>query len=107
MLQVFQNLITNSLKFKHPERPPQIKIGCYTDQNNLVITYKDNGIGIQPEYRTQIFEPFQRVFANQYEGSGIGLSLVKKIVELHDGYIECIDSTEEGATFLIHLPMEG
>jgi len=107
MLQVFQNLITNSLKFKHPERPPQITIGCYTDQNNLVITYKDNGIGIQPEYCTQIFEPFQRVFANQYEGSGIGLSLVKKIVELHDGYIECIDSIEEGATFLIHLPMEG
>jgi len=107
MLQVLQNLITNSLKFKHPERAPKISIGCYTEKSNIVITYTDNGIGIQPEYRTQIFEPFQRVFANQYEGSGIGLSLVKKIIELHDGQIECVDNPDEGARFLIHIPMEG
>jgi signal transduction histidine kinase len=72
-----------------------------------VISYQDNGIGIHPEYRKQIFEPFQRVFANQYAGSGIGLSLVKKIIELHDGQIECVESPDEGAKFLIHLPMEG
>ncbi|WP_404391602.1 PAS domain S-box protein [Pseudoalteromonas phenolica] len=107
MLQVLQNLITNSLKFRHSERPPEITIGCYTDKNKLVISYQDNGIGIKPEYRKQIFEPFQRVFANQYAGSGIGLSLVKKIIELHDGQIECVDSPNEGASFLIHLPMEG
>lgn len=107
MLQVLQNLITNSLKFRHITRNPEITIGCYTDQNKLVISYQDNGIGIHPEYRKQIFEPFQRVFANQYAGSGIGLSLVKKIIELHDGQIECVESPDEGAKFLIHLPMEG
>lgn len=104
--QIFQNLIQNSLKFAVPGRPPVISINATIEGHEHVIVYEDNGIGFRQEYADRMFKVFERLpHKERYEGTGIGLAIVKKIVELHHGSISAIGKEGEGARFTIRLPM--
>ena len=113
--QLFQNLISNALKFTQPGKPPRILIKSEIIKNNNLnflkgkdychITVSDNGIGFDLQYKERIFEIFQRLSTNKlYEGSGMGLAIVKKIVENHNGIITATSEINKGATFDIYLP---
>ena len=103
--QVFQNLITNAIKFRKKDAQPIIKINSEKVKEGWKFSISDNGIGIAPAYYNRVFEIFQRLHTNrEYEGSGIGLANCKKIVQLHLGEI-WIESTEgEGSTFNFTIP---
>ena len=106
MRQLFQNLISNSLKYSKPGIPPVIDIDSKPlDENKVVITIKDNGIGFESAYNEKIFQVFQRLskYPSQ-EGTGIGLALCKKITETHQGLITAFGKEGEGAIFSIILP---
>jgi signal transduction histidine kinase len=116
--QLLQNLITNSIKFCNPEEPPQIIIKNYAvkgedtkleklrpDDSYTCISFEDNGIGFEPEHGEKIFGVFQKLHdKNAYEGTGIGLAIVKKIVENHNGYITASGEPMKGAKFDIYIP---
>ena len=118
MRQVFQNLISNALKFSKKGQPPVIRVWSErtakkelhgkTDGSGkyLRLFVSDNGIGFDEIYREKIFTIFQRLHGrNDYEGTGIGLAIVKKIVETHDGIISAKSEEGKGATFIIVLPV--
>lgn len=116
--QLMYNLISNSLKFSKPGTPPHIVIvsekiiGDIENTLNINpgkeychITFTDNGIGFEPHFSEQIFEVFQKLHdQEQYSGTGIGLAIVKKIVENHNGIITSKSELGEGATFDIYIP---
>ena len=117
--QLFQNLIINSLKFSADDRAPEIHIysekapsiqladekGKLYQQGNYNIYIKDNGIGFDPKYAEDIFTLFKRLNNyDKFEGTGIGLSICKKIVEQHNGSISAISDVGAGTTFTISLP---
>jgi PAS domain S-box-containing protein len=113
MRQLFQNIIGNSLKYHHQQRKPEISIESHPfsnpshNQNYIRITVKDNGIGFNAKYENKIFDIFQRLHTRrQFQGTGIGLSICKKIVERHRGTITAQGTPEEGATFTITLPQK-
>lgn len=119
MRQLFQNLISNSLKFVSPDRLPQINITCSklkqsdiqilslpAEKQYIRIDIADNGIGFQNEYASKIFTIFQRLHGKfDYEGTGIGLAICKKIVEIHEGTIFAEGKPGEGAVFSIVIPV--
>jgi signal transduction histidine kinase len=115
--QLFQNLVSNSLKFCREDMKPAIQIHAEEvakDKINTVtgekeryyrIYFRDNGIGFDPKYAEDIFIVFKRLHSyHEFEGTGIGLSICKKIVEKHNGSIEAKSALNEGATFIITLP---
>lgn len=105
MTQVFQNLIGNALKFRQPGRTPVVTVSATPVDHAWEIAVKDNGIGIEPKYFERIFQMFQRLHGRgEYEGTGIGLALCKKIVERHSGHISVASAPGEGTTFTVHLP---
>ncbi|SFE08582.1 PAS domain-containing sensor histidine kinase [Flavobacterium phragmitis] len=105
MHQLFYNLIANSLKFSRDNFNPHIKINHTADAESLKITVADNGIGIATGDSQRIFNAFERLHSkDQYEGTGLGLALCKKIVERHGGKMRNIDSESQGAVFEITLP---
>lgn len=107
MHQLLQNLIINALKFHKPDTKPQVHVfgECNTEQQKAIIYVKDNGIGFDEQYLDRIFQPFQRLNGmGQYEGSGIGLAVCRKIVERHNGTITAHSKPGEGSTFIITLP---
>ncbi|MBP1927697.1 PAS domain S-box-containing protein [Methanolinea mesophila] len=104
MIQVFQNLISNALKFRGTE-DPRIRIGGRRDGDEWRISVKDNGIGIDPEYSDKVFEIFQRLHTQKtYPGTGIGLAVCRKIVERHGGRIWVESSEGNGSTFFFTIP---
>ncbi|GAA4449145.1 sensor histidine kinase [Rurimicrobium arvi] len=108
--QLFYNLIYNSLKFCREGVPPHIRIGAttVTKESGLYtcISVSDNGIGFDPSESSKIFETFTRLHSkDEYEGTGLGLSLCKKIVERHGGEIEAQGKTNEGSTFTVSIPL--
>ncbi|GAB4414144.1 MAG: hypothetical protein OHK0039_21730 [Bacteroidia bacterium] len=111
MRQLFQNLLTNAIKFRKEDTLPSIHIRA-TDQpvNNWVhaphaeISVRDNGIGFEEKYLDRIFDIFQRLEGRRYEGSGIGLAICRKIASRHGGYITARSTPGEGADFLVKLP---
>ncbi|MBC7381566.1 MAG: PAS domain S-box protein [Bacteroidia bacterium] len=117
--QLMQNLIANALKFSKPNLPPHITIksrvqkGSKLNDLNLSpdkeychISIKDNGIGFEPEFKTRIFEMFQRLHdKEEYEGTGIGLSIAKKIMDNHGGIIIATSKLNKGATFDLYIPV--
>jgi len=112
MRQLFQNLISNGIKFRRPDKNPKITISSkpIKDENNETreyqITIADNGIGFEQKYEDKIFNLFQRLHGRvDYKGTGIGLSICRKIVERHDGTIEARSSPGKGAKFVIKLPI--
>ncbi|MEN6439325.1 MAG: ATP-binding protein [Syntrophobacter sp.] len=106
MRQLFQNLVANALKF-HGEKPPLVSIYTLTTSpEQCTICVEDNGIGFEETYLDRIFNPFQRLHGRgQYEGSGMGLAICRRIVERHGGTITAKSSPGEGSTFIIELPV--
>ncbi|MGK0387767.1 MAG: signal transduction histidine kinase [Maribacter sp.] len=105
MKQVFQNLISNAIKFKKDNKQSIIKIACEIENDNYLFSVSDNGIGIGDEYHEIIFKLFNRLHKNKgYEGTGIGLAISKKIIEQHNGKIWLESKVGEGATFYFTLP---
>jgi len=116
--QVFYNLFGNSLKFSKPEQPLNITIECEIIKGNTLeienidanttychIKFADNGIGFDQQYSAKIFKLFQRLFSrNEYNGTGIGLAIVKRIIDNHKGVITANGEEGKGATFDIYLP---
>ncbi len=104
LYQLFQNLIANAIKFRR-EDPPRIEISARDTGNTWVLTVKDNGVGIPTYAYDKIFGIFQRIDqGTQVEGTGIGLALCKKIVELHEGRIWVESTVNEGTSFHFTLP---
>jgi PAS domain S-box-containing protein len=104
LIRLFQNLIENSLKFHSADNTPTIKIACKKAGNHWQFSFSDNGIGIDPMYENKIFVIFQRLHTrDKYPGTGIGLAVCKKIVELHGGKIWVESKLGSGATFFFTL----
>ena len=120
--QLFQNLVANALKYNKPGETPVIEICSTTlsDENDLgdlpprfrsrryhLITVKDNGIGFEQEDAERIFNMFTRLHGNaEYKGTGVGLSIVRKVVENHHGFIKAESSPGNGARFKVYLPAD-
>ncbi len=103
--QLFQNLVANAIKFRAEGRPPVVQVEGVTDGDVVRFRVQDNGIGIRPEYFERIFVIFQRLHTrDRYEGSGIGLSIAKKIVERHGGQLTLSSTVGEGTRFAFTLP---
>jgi len=98
--QLFQNLISNAIKFSIEGKQPEVSVSCIEKEDHWLFKVSDNGIGINPEYFDKIFMIFKRLNSKEeYEGTGIGLAMVKKIVEQHQGEI-WVDSVQgAGTTF--------
>ena len=106
MKQLFQNLLSNALKYHEKGVPPVVNIHGKSLDNGMVhLFFEDNGIGFEEKYRKQIFKPFQRLHGrNVYEGTGMGLAICKKIIEHHKGEILVESSPDEGSVFQVILP---
>lgn len=108
MHQLFQNLISNSLKYRKPDQPLEITIhSAKTEQNIWKISVTDNGIGFDDKHIDRIFKPFERLHNREtYNGTGMGLAICRKIVERHGGAITAKSSLGNGATFTFTIPGE-
>ncbi|WP_203939556.1 sensor histidine kinase [Spirilliplanes yamanashiensis] len=103
---LFVNLIGNSLKFRRPDVPPEVTVSARRDGAFWEVTVRDNGIGIEPEFADKVFVIFQRLHARDaYEGTGIGLAIVKKIVEYHGGRIWLNADVPEGTAISFTFPV--
>jgi signal transduction histidine kinase len=103
---VFQNLIGNALKFRKEGIKPKIHVSAQKTSNEYVFSVSDNGIGLEEQYCDRIFEVFKRLHAiGEYEGTGIGLSIVKRIIERHHGRIWVESSLGVGSTFYFTIPI--
>jgi PAS domain S-box-containing protein len=108
MRQVFQNLLSNALKYHGPQ-PPEVRVSgeVLSDQGREMvrISVADNGIGFDPQYKDKVFQPFQRLHGrNAYNGTGIGLAIVRKVVERHKGTVTAESEPGQGARFIVTLP---
>jgi signal transduction histidine kinase len=109
LYQLFYNLISNALKFSHAERTPEIAITAEVvaigNKRWHIINVSDNGIGFDESNNEKIFETFSRLNSkDKYEGTGLGLSLCRKIVDRHQGVIYATGLKNKGANFIIELP---
>ncbi len=107
MRQLFQNLLGNAIKYRRPDVPSVVRLSASRpDSRFCTITVADNGIGFDQEYAERIFRMFERLHGRaEYDGSGIGLAICRKIVERHRGTIAAASSAGQGATFTVTLPV--
>lgn len=103
--QLFHNLLSNSIKYRHTGNQPVIQINVQEADDNYQISFEDNGIGIDVQYHDRIFQLFQRLHGrNEYPGTGIGLATCKKVVEIYGGRIWLDSRVGKGTTFYVLLP---
>ena len=109
LMDVFSNLITNAIKFIGSDKKRGIRIGCNKNGNYYKFFVEDSGIGIQKEYQEQIFKIFRRLQDIEAEGTGVGLAIVKKIIETHNGkvWVESPVNEGKGSRFCFTIPMNG
>jgi chemotaxis family two-component system sensor kinase Cph1 len=103
--QVFSNLIGNALEYLDPERPGIIRISGRKEDSNVVYTVEDNGIGIAPEHQETVFQIFQRVHPKSRSGEGLGLTIVRHILERHGGKAWLESEPGKGSRFHVSLPI--
>ena len=108
IMQLFQNLIANAIKFRKQDEAPQIHISVSREEDDWLFSISDNGIGIDPQFFDRIFVIFQRLHTrDEYPGSGMGLTICKKIVECHRGKMWVTSEPGQGATFSFTIPISG
>lgn len=100
---VLYNLLTNALKYRHPERVPQVLLQCYQQDQHTVLEVRDNGLGLDASQQQQLFTMFRRFHAH-VDGSGIGLYMVKRSVENVGGKVAVKSELGEGSTFFVYFP---
>jgi len=104
MIQLLQNLIGNSIKYRS-DKIPEIHISAQEKDNDWIFSVEDNGIGIDPQYSDQVFQIFKRLHTNEeYKGTGIGLAITKRIIERHNGNIWVESEPGKGSTFHFTIP---
>ncbi|MUP47482.1 GAF domain-containing protein [Gramella sp. BOM4] len=103
MLQVWSNLVANALKYSERENEPEIEIGAKGMNGKTTYFVKDNGIGFDPKFKEDIFNLFSRYSGDNFKGTGIGLAIVKKIIEKHNGKIWAESEPGKGTTFYFHV----
>jgi signal transduction histidine kinase len=108
MRQLFQNLIGNAIKYAKSDVKPFVIISCELLDGICSINVEDNGIGFDEKYLDQIFRPFKRLHGkiSRYEGTGMGLAICRKIVEMHGGTITARSTPGEGSSFIVTLPLK-
>jgi signal transduction histidine kinase len=104
MAHVFQNLLSNALKYCKKDTAPEIDICALRDGDYWTISVRDNGIGFEPQYAERIFGLFKRLHKDEYPGTGLGLAICKRIVERYGGRIWAESRLGEGARFYFSLP---
>jgi chemotaxis family two-component system sensor kinase Cph1 len=105
MTRLFESLISNPIKFRSAE-PPQIVVEASLDEQECVMSVRDNGIGIDPKFAKRIFMIFQRLHTREeYPGSGMGLAICRQIIECHGGRIWVEPAAGHGSTFKFSLPV--
>jgi two-component system CheB/CheR fusion protein len=118
LFQILDNLVRNALAFSSNRQPPELEIGVRSPGKEpltcdageippLVVFVRDNGIGIGPDDRERIFQPFERLKQHEAPGTGIGLAIVKKITELYQGKVWVESELDRGSTFYFTLPLYG
>lgn len=107
MMLMLHNLLSNAWKFTQQTSSPHIEIGTSTEEGKSIIFVRDNGVGFDMQYVNKIFEPFQRIHNEKiYEGTGIGLAIVRRVIQRHHGEIGVDSIPEKGTTFFFTLPFQ-
>ena len=108
ILQLFENIISNALKYSRENIPARLSINCIQTKDSVELSFEDNGIGFDEQYMPQMFTLFQRLHGRgKYEGTGLGLAICQKIVERNGGRIWVkSDGEGSGSTFYFTLPEE-
>jgi light-regulated signal transduction histidine kinase (bacteriophytochrome) len=105
MVEVLQNLVANAIKFRRPDERPRVHVSATSNRNEWLFSVQDNGIGIPKEQQDRIFQVFQRLHTrDEYEGTGIGLSIAKRIVKRLGGRIWVESDGRNGSTFFFTIP---
>jgi light-regulated signal transduction histidine kinase (bacteriophytochrome) len=103
--ELLQNLVANSIKFRDPARPPEVRIWAEAESGRVTLHVDDNGIGFDPACSENLFAPFKRLHSgSRYPGTGMGLAIVHRIVERHHGNIRVAAEPGRGARFTVVLP---
>lgn len=106
LTQVFQNLVSNAIKYCSPDRPLRLRIWAERRDGRCVFALADNGLGIRPEYQQSIFEAFKRGHTTKIPGTGLGLALCRRILELYGGKVWVESQVDQGSTFYFDVPAE-